>query len=191
MDTLVFDVETSNFFTDQGVGWNNYDALKVSAVGVYSYAQDKYLCFDEHQIGELADLMDSAGVLVGFSINRYDVPVLNVAFRNAGKNVNLFQKERIDLLDQIELVTGRRISLNRLAMANLGTGKLGEGAHAAELYRQGKIEELKTYCLKDVELTKQLYDLYRTQNFLLVTDKETGEIKKVEFAKPISEPITI
>jgi hypothetical protein len=32
LDTLVFDIETQNFFTDPDVGWDNYDALKISVV---------------------------------------------------------------------------------------------------------------------------------------------------------------
>ena len=57
---------------------------------------------------------------------------------------------------------------------------------AIRLYRDGLMDELKAYCLKDVELTKQLYDLYRTQGFLLVPMKETGENAKVEFSVPVA-----
>jgi DEAD/DEAH box helicase domain-containing protein len=190
MDTLVFDVETSNFFNDPAVGWHNYDALRISAVGVYSYAQDKYLCYDEHQLGELKELMRNAGLIVGFSINRYDVPVLNVAFQKLTDtpHLNLFQKDRLDLLDEIELVAGRRISLHRLALANLGVGKESNGAAAIELYRAGKIEELKAYCLKDVELTKKLYDIYRTQHSFMITDKETNEAHRIQFGRSENLP---
>lgn len=183
MEIQVFDVETANFFTSPGVGWNNFEALKISAVGVYSYAQDKYFCFDEHELGALADLMRTADLLVGFSSNRYDVPVLNVAFRRltGTASLNLFEKERLDLLDEIERVTGRRVSLNLLAEANLGMGKTSNGAEAIELYRQGKLEELKAYCLKDVELTKGIYDLYRERKYLLLPNRGSGELTRVEF----------
>ena len=77
MDTLVFDIETQNFFTDPGVGWDNFAALKISVVGVYSYAQDRYLVFEESEMEKLAELFRGAKRIVGFSMNRYDVPVLN------------------------------------------------------------------------------------------------------------------
>ena len=32
MDTIVFDIETQNFFTDLGVGRDNFAALKISVV---------------------------------------------------------------------------------------------------------------------------------------------------------------
>lgn len=190
MEIQVFDVETANFFTTPGVGWNNFEALKVSAIGIYSYARGKYFCFDEHELGEAADLMRAADLLVGFSSNRYDVPVLNVAFRRLEgvMSLNLFEKERLDLLDEIERVSGRRVSLNLLAEANLGTGKISSGAEAIELYRQGKIEELKAYCLKDVELTKKIYDLYRERKFLYLPNKGTREMTRVDFlAQPAAQ----
>ncbi len=44
------------------------------------------------------------------------------------------------------------------------------------------MDELKEYCLKDVRLTKELYDLSRKQNFLMVPGKNTDETRKIQFA---------
>src|SRR5882724_2721203 len=104
MDTLVFDIETSNFFTDPGVGWDNFEALRISVVGVYSYLKDKYFCLEEHEMSALADLFEGASRLVGFSSNRYDIPVLNLYFQKLNRaNINLWEKERVDLLEEVEL----------------------------------------------------------------------------------------
>lgn len=189
MDTLVFDIETSNFFTDPGVGWDNFPALKISVVGVYSYAEDKYYCYEEHEMQKLAELFMRAQTIVGFSMNRYDVPVLNLYFQKLRTAApNLWAKERIDLLEEIETAMKQRISLSKLAEANLGVKKEHHGSEAITLFHDGKIEELKAYCLNDVKLTKELYDLYRTQNYFLMPDKRTGEMVKVAFAKPIVTP---
>ena len=56
MNTIVFDIETQNFFTDPGVGWDNFAALKISAVGVYSYTKDEYVCFEEGEMEQAAEL---------------------------------------------------------------------------------------------------------------------------------------
>jgi DEAD/DEAH box helicase domain-containing protein len=45
-----------------------------------------------------------------------------------------------------------------VAQATLGITKSGEGWNAVNLYAQGKMEELKQYCLNDVRLTKEIYD---------------------------------
>ena len=182
-DTLVFDIETQNFFTDPGVGWNNFGALKISVVGVYSYEQDKYFAFEENQMEEMAPLFLNASKLVGFASNRYDVPVLNLYFRKLKDReaLNLWTKDRVDLLEEIERQTGGRISLSRLAEANLGEKKEGHGSQAVDLYASGDIEALKKYCLKDVELTKRLYDLFLADRALLLPDRVTGEARRLEF----------
>ncbi|MGC9968200.1 MAG: ribonuclease H-like domain-containing protein [Minisyncoccia bacterium] len=184
MDTLVFDIETQNFFTDPDVGWDNFAALKISVVGVYSYLYSKYFIFEEHEMGKLIELFSGARRIIGFSMNRYDVPVLNNYFQKHGGAVpNLWEKERVDLLEEIEMAAKQRVSLSRLAEANLGVKKDHHGSEAIGLYRDGKIEELKAYCLNDVKLTKELYDLYQKQNYFLIPDKKTGEIVKVALAK--------
>ncbi len=184
MDTLVFDIETQNFFTDPGVGWDNFEALKISVVGAYSYLRDKYFCFEESEMEKLAELFDSARRVVGFSMNRYDVPVLNLYFQKLNVAApNIWEKERVDLLEEVETATKQRVSLSKLAEANLGVKKDHHGAEAINLYRDGKIDELKAYCLNDVKLTKELYDLYNKQRFFMVPDKRTGELIRVEFPK--------
>ena len=182
LDTLVFDIETQNFFTDPDVGWDNYAALKISVVGVYSYIEDRYYCYEENEMDKLAELFGDARRIVGFSMNRYDIPVLNNYFQRLKGAPKLWEMERVDLLEEIEMATGSSVSLDRLAGANLGLSKTHHSSEAGALYREGKIDELKEYCVNDVKLTKELYDLYRKQNFLMVPSKKTGEVVKVEFA---------
>lgn len=178
----MFDIETKNFFTDPGVGWNNFDALEISMVCVYSYAKDKYFSFNEYQLADAAALFDSGSVLVGFSSNRYDIPVLEAHFgRLPGVKIDLWGKERFDILEEIELALGQRISLDKLSRANLGVGKERKGHEAITMYKNGEMDELEKYCLQDVRLTKDLYDLYRKKAELLVPDYRTGEITKVNF----------
>jgi len=45
------------------------------------------------------------------------------------------------------------------------------------------MEELEKYCLQDVRLTKDLYDLYSRQGFLLVPDRQSDEMVKVSSVK--------
>ncbi len=184
MDTLVFDIETQNFFTDPGVGRDNFSALKISVVGVYSYDEDKFFCFEESEMEKAAEIFRAAARLVGFSINRYDVPVLNSYFQKLGPAaINLWDKERVDLLEEIEALTGERISLSRLAEANLGLKKEHHGSEAINLYKEGRMEELKAYCLNDVKITKDIYDIYLKESALLVPDKKTGIVSKIQFSK--------
>lgn len=173
MDTLVIDIETKNFFTD--AGRDNFDAINISVVGAYSYLRGEERCFDERELPELAEWLARAKLIVGFGINRYDIPILNRYLP-----MNLWDIERFDILDGIERATGDRISLNRLAKVNLGVGKNGHGSQAIRLYEEGRMEELKAYCLKDVQITKELYDLLAAQKYLLVPRRDTGELTRWE-----------
>ena len=132
---------------------------------------------------KLAELVRDAKLLVGFSINRYDVPVLTNYFQGSPetRDVDLWKKERIDLLEEVEMETGTRISLSKLAHANLGVSKDHDGSEAIELWKSGRIDELKNYCLNDVKLTRELYDLYRRDGSLVIPNRETGELAKVTF----------
>ncbi len=168
LDTIVIDIETKNTFFD--VGKDNLDALEVSMIGVYSYASQSFFSFDENQIKEAVECIKGAGLIVGFSINRFDIPVLSRHL-----NFDLFSIARFDLLDEIEQQLGWRISLNRLAMTNLGMKKSHHGLQAPVLYRKGQLEELKNYCLNDVKITKDLYELVQNQGYLSVPCKDNKD----------------
>ncbi|MEK7608096.1 MAG: ribonuclease H-like domain-containing protein [Patescibacteria group bacterium] len=192
-DTLVFDIETQNFFTDPDVGWGNFGALKISAVGIYSYNKNEYVCFDEHELDLAAELFRGSDKIIGFASNRYDVPVLNLYFQKMKyrDDVNLWTKNRIDLLEEIEKAYGGRVSLSRLAEANLGIKKDMHGGEAIGLYERGEIEKLKEYCLGDVRLTKELYDLYVRDKVLLVPDKKSGGMMRVDFSSASPSAVSL
>lgn len=176
MDKLVLDLETKNAFSDIG-NVRDPKALDLSFVGIYSYNRDQFLSFHETEIQNLKPFLQNCGLLIGFSINRFDLPVLQKHF-----DFNLMALPRLDLLEEIELSFGRRVGLNILAKANLGMEKtLAHGLEAIRLYREGNLKELEEYCLHDVRLTRDLYELARKQGYLTVPRKETGEPVKVEF----------
>jgi hypothetical protein len=82
-----------------------------------------------------------------------------------------------DILKEIENKRGHKIGLNELAQANIGAGKNGSGLEAIELYKEGRIEELKKYCLNDVKITKELYELILKQDYLIIPSKFHAPVK--------------
>ncbi|MBI5732791.1 ribonuclease H-like domain-containing protein [Candidatus Jorgensenbacteria bacterium] len=173
MDKIVFDIETKNSFADVG-GQENLKALEVSVVGVYSYADDKYYCFGVDEFEKLGVLFKRTNLLVGFSSKRFDIPVLEKYF-----NFNLNAIPHVDLLEEVEKCYGRRVGLGVLAEANLGVGKTGHGLEAITLWNNGEIEKLKSYCLNDVKLTKDLYELIRRQGYIFIPERGSLTLTKV------------
>lgn len=174
LDKLVFDIETKNTFADVG-GQDHVGDLDVSFVGVYSYNQDKYFSFFEDKMKELGEMFKNAGLIVGFSINRFDVPVLNKYF-----DFDLFKVLRLDLLDEFEMNAGHRISLDILAKTNLGTGKTNHSLDAITFYKEKNWKALEAYCLNDVKITKELYDLAKKRGYLIVPERNTGNLSRVQ-----------
>ena len=66
-----------------------------------------------------------------------------------------------------------------LAEANLGVGKTGKGLEAIDLYRNGEIEKLKNYCLQDVKLTKEIFELIKNQSFLWIPQRDLPQMIKL------------
>lgn len=185
MDTLVIDIETKNSFADVG-GQQFLTALEASFVGVYSYAQDKYFSFFERDFAELGKMLQKSGLIIGFSSIRFDIPVMRKYFESGNKfstgtNFNIFALKQFDILDEIETKLGFRISLDILAKQNLGIGKTHHGLEAIQFYKDQNWKELESYCLHDVKITKDLYDLAKARGYLLVPQKYSPELIKAEF----------
>ena len=173
-DVVVIDIETKNTFYDVG-GQANIARLEMSLACVYSYNQDAYLSFWENDTKELGELLKEAALVVGFSINRFDLPVLDKYF-----DFNTKALKRIDLLEEIEVVLGKRIGLDLLAETNLGENKTHSGLEAIRLWNEGNLKELEAYCLNDVKITKGLYDLAKLQKYLMVPEKGTSNLIRVD-----------
>ena len=152
---LVLDLETKRSFDEVG-GAENRAQLGVSVVGVYDYVEDKFLTFRETQFDELTVLLENADEVVGFNLIGFDWPVLAAEL---GPWVT--ELPTLDLLVEAQRALGRRISLDALAQATLGMGKLGSGLDALEYYRAGDWDRLERYCLEDVKLTRDLYEYAR------------------------------
>ena len=162
---IVFDIETKKSFDEVG-GRNHFDKLGVSVIGAYVYGTDKYLAFEEHEIPEFQKLLQKAGRVIGFNINSFDVPVLQPYISWNLKDLSL-----LDLMVDVERGAGFRISLDNLSEMTLGAKKSGDGMQALRWYKEGKIDEIKKYCLKDVELTKNLYEFGKKNGQVLFYSK--------------------
>lgn len=172
-DKIVFDIETKDSFDDVG-GQENLHKLSLSVVALYSYEQDKYICFGEHELAEAEKIFKTAGTLIGFSSKRFDVPILNKYF----PSFNLAAIPHYDILEEVEKSFGRRVGLNAIAEANIGLQKTSHGLEAIEMYRRGEMEKLREYCIQDVRITKEIFDLIRKQGYLWIPQRHVAQMFK-------------
>jgi len=179
MDKIIFDIETKNSFADVG-GQENLKKLDVSVVGVYSYERDDYFCFGENELEKLKEIFKASDLLIGFAIKRFDLPVLEKHFSAPGE-FNIYSVPCFDILEEIERSLGHRVKLDDLAKANLGIGKTAVGLEAIEFYRNGEMEKLKNYCLNDVKITKELYEMLKSQGYLWIPQRFSVKMLKWEY----------
>ena len=181
-DVIVFDLETKKEFAEIG-GRDHPELLGVSVLGAYSYLKDKYFVYEESELPEFEKMLKDAGLLIGFNIKSFDLPVLQpyVGF-------DLKQIPVLDLMDAVVLATGFRVSLDNLAKNTLGTAKSADGLEALEWFRQGRIQEVKDYCLKDVEVTKKLYESGRDSGRIKFVSRQSPEAVSISVSWPRSLP---
>lgn len=164
---VVLDIETQNWFDD--VGSNDHALLKISVIGCYFYETDEYRAFEEREFTELWPRLEAADRLIGFNTIGFDYPVMNNYY--AG---DFGSFPTLDILAEIQKSLGRRIKLEDVAQATIGEGKSGYGGQAVEWWKEGKIDEIKSYCLQDVKVTRRVYE-YGLRHGALAYRDRTGE----------------
>lgn len=164
MNKIVLDLETQKSFDEVG-GRSAHGKLRVSVCGIYSYEQDQYLCFDESNLAKLGEIFQETDLVIGYNIKDFDFQVLQPYF-----NFSMDTVPALDILSEVEKVLGHRIRLEAIAQATLGTGKTGSGLAAINLWKTGRIDELKSYCLRDVQLTRDVYEYAKVNGKLLFQD---------------------
>lgn len=159
---IVIDFETQKTFREAGKPQD----LGISVAGVYDFKTDQLMAFEENELNEMFPLFENASLIIGFNLDSFDMPVLQPYYPG-----DISQLRTFDILTDVKENIGRRIRLDELVSTTLGEGKSGHGLQAIKYYREGKMDELKKYCLDDVRLTKELFE-YGVQNHKIYYTRE-------------------
>ncbi len=151
MRKVFFDIETRDIFED--VGKNDPSLLSISIVGTYDSETDSYDSYSQEEFPRLWKLIEQADVLIGFNSDHFDLPLLNKYYPG-----DLFKIKSIDMMAAVKTALGRRLSLKNIAGATLGEKKSADGLQAYHWWKEGKVQEIRDYCIQDVKVTKNLYD---------------------------------
>ena len=163
MKKIVLDLETKRSFDEVG-GRHNKAKLGISLVGTYHYRSDEYIAYRENELDRLEPKLREADLLIGFNLIGFDWPVLAAALGDW-----VYKLPTLDLMFEAQKTLGHRVSLNSMATATLGIGKLGSGLDALEYYKNGDWESLEEYCLEDVRITKEIYDFAEKNGYAYYT----------------------
>jgi DEAD/DEAH box helicase domain-containing protein len=167
-EKLVLDLETQRDFNE--VEGRRHELLGVSVVGIYRYRVDRYEAYAESELKQLEPLLQEAELVIGFNVNRFDLPVLAPYLSFSISTIPV-----LDILDEVVKNLGHRLSLDTIAQATLGRGKTGSGLDALRWFKEGKLDQIKQYCLEDVRLTKELYEYGKQHGKLYATSRYGSE----------------
>ena len=171
MRAITFDIETSNLFSD--VGKNDPTLLDLAIICIHDSETDTYTSYLQEELTKLWPIIEQADMLIGWNSDHFDLPLLNKYYPG-----DLSSIKSLDLMKEVQEVLGRRLKLDIVAEATLGTKKSGDGLQALTWWKQGDIDRVRQYCIKDVEITKKIYDYALKNQYLKY--KELGKAKKVE-----------
>jgi DEAD/DEAH box helicase domain-containing protein len=141
------------------------------AVGVACFLEEgRFEVYREERVGEMVAALQTADLVVGFNVKRFDYQVL------AGyTGVDYSRKlPTLDLLEEIHRRLGFRLGLGHLAVATLGVGKLADGLQSLEWVKEGRLDLVEDYCRGDVAILRDLYLHGRREGFVFFDDRERG-----------------
>jgi DEAD/DEAH box helicase domain-containing protein len=168
----VFDVETQRSAAEVG-GWHRADRMGISVAVLYDSVSDSFKTYLEKDIPDLIWDLQAFDLVVGFNNKRFDNKVLSA--------YSVFNLASLPTLDIMEVITNRlgyRLSLDRLAEHTLGVKKSADGLQALQWYKEGKMDEIISYCRHDVKITRDIF-LFGLENRYLLFKNKAGAIVRL------------
>lgn len=170
---IILDLETKRTFDEVG-SRNALDKLGISVVGLYEYETDTYRTFFESELGLLQNILIDASLVIGFNHVHFDLPVLKPYL-----SIDIKALPTFDIMADLEEKIGHRIGLDAIAQATLGVSKIATGLDAIRYYHEKKWDKLKEYCLKDVQVTKDIYEYGLKNRRILYRSKFGHTVKEL------------
>lgn len=165
--TILFDIETLRSAAEVG-GWQNAHRMGIALAVCCFLEEGRFEVFPESRVRALLDTLRAATLVVGFNSRRFDYKVL-AGYSGEDHSRTL---PTLDLLESVVERLGFRIGLGHLAQETLGCTKSADGLQSLQWVKQGRWDLIEQYCIKDVEILRDLYLHGRREGCLFYRDKK-------------------
>ena len=161
---LIYDIECATYGSDM----SDLTKHKLKFFGAYSYKTNKFYFLNDEK--EIQNLINEHKIIIGFNNNHYDNPILEKS------GIIIKFKKSIDLLKTIQQ-RARDIPFKNTFLAyilksyslDIITQTIGLAKNETKLnidykifnndiFTKEELEEIKKYTLRDIELTKKLFE---------------------------------
>lgn len=142
-------------------GWHDIQNMGIACICAYDYPTDSYRVFTDGNFGEFTKLVAQREHIIGFNSLSFDDKLCAASMMPVSTTYDLLVevwRATNQPLAYTPGVTRAGYRLEDLALANLNEGKSGDGATAPVLWQQGRIGQVVDYCLRDVALTRKLFE---------------------------------
>jgi DEAD/DEAH box helicase domain-containing protein len=170
---VYFDLETQRSAAEVG-GWSKKREMKMSVGVTFSTAAGTYKIYDEEHVQDLIKELMRADLVIGFNILNFDYQVLE-----GYTPLDLAQTPTLDLMVDLEVVLGHRLSLDAIAKTTLNAPKIADGLQALKWWKEGRLMDIAEYCCFDVKITKEVHEYGKARGEVLYTDR-LGQKKSVK-----------
>jgi DEAD/DEAH box helicase domain-containing protein len=165
MMPIFVDIETQNTF--QEVGGHYPERLRISVAVTYDTQDQSFHRYVETEAEQLALDLSQTDLVVGYNLYGFDYPVL----QRYTHKVALFELPTVDMMLHLQQSLGFRPRLGDVASATLKIGKSADGLQAVQWWREGKLEEIFTYCQQDVAVTRDVYYFGKQNRYVQYFDR--------------------
>lgn len=200
-DHVVVDVEIQRTIEETPGGWDATDKLGVAVACVWEYGTQRMRVYGPDDVDALRRRLLQADRISGYNIFNFDFPVIwgkskpewldaglppISAIKSLSSCAELKQRllpKTDDMLRRIWLAQGLNpdkfngkshgnCTLDKVAGATLGCGKIGHGTSAPVWYQAGQIQKVVNYCADDVALERDLTDFVERYGYVIIEGKK-------------------
>ncbi|HEQ65296.1 MAG TPA: hypothetical protein ENN64_00515, partial [bacterium] len=162
---IFLDVETTEGIINNDT--ESIRAMEFSYIGVIDCAGNEIdIWNNKEDIDKLRELIFSGDIIVGYNLFSFDIQVIYGVLGEEVLNVPM-----LDIMIAVAHQIGYWTKLDYLAEANLGRKKSGHGLDAVRYFKNKEFDKLRDYCMKDVRLTKEIYDIGLERGVLKYFDR--------------------
>jgi DEAD/DEAH box helicase domain-containing protein len=168
---LVVDIETKDLVDSVG-GWKNFKLLECSVACAYDSKTNQMHTYTEDKLGELVALSKER-LLIGYNLIGFDLPILEKYGMPPVNELDVF-----DIMLDVHNISGWRfVKLEKIAQATIGAGKSADGLMAVEWWKKGEVDKIIEYCIKDVEVTRDVFLHGLNQGYIEIMKADESKAK--------------